>query len=147
MSKVANVVNPIYKELNEGNRVNPVYQVNMDESEFKITWADVWTYMYIKNDWQIDFENALVVNEDTREVCLRTWTSKRRSFPKDEFISWTENSCLMKNEGFVWRDKQKGIIKYSEPIGTLSGDETDQQQIADKVIELIKHYLDCMKEA
>lgn len=145
MAKVADVVNPIYKSLNEGNRTNPVYQVNSDESEFKTTWADVWTYMIIKNDWQIDFENALIVNEINGEVALRTWTGKRRSFPKDDFIQWTSEGRLFKEEGFEWRDKQKGIIKISETLGVISGNEAEQQEIADKVIEKIRKYLDCLQ--
>ena len=145
MTKVASVVNPLYKNLNEVNRINPVYQVNSDESDFKTTWADVWTYMVVMNDWQIDFENALVVNEVTGEVSLRTWTSRRRSFPKDDFLKWTAEGKLLNDEGFEWRDKQKGIIKVSETLGMISGNDDEQQQIADKVIEKIRNYLRCMQ--
>jgi hypothetical protein len=48
---------------------------------------------------------------------------------------------LYKEEGFEWRDKQKGLIKCVAGIGYLSGDEEEQQAVANKVIELIKYYL------
>jgi hypothetical protein len=143
MTKVANVVNPIYIERNPDNRINPVYQVNEDEPDFKKTWADVWTYMYIDDRKQIDFENAIVVNEETRELSLRTWTARRRSFPKDEYIQWCEEGRLYKEEGFEWRDNKKGgLIKCVDNIGYLSGDEDEQQKVADKVVEFIKRYLE-----
>jgi hypothetical protein len=142
MTKVADVVNPIYKERNPDNRVNPVYQVNVDEPDYKKTWADVWTYMYLDNGQQISFENAIMVNEETRELSLRTWTARRRSFPKNDYISWCSESKLFKEEGFEWRDNQKGIIKCVDGIGYLSGDADEQQAVADKVIALIKHYLE-----
>jgi hypothetical protein len=141
MTKVADVINPIYKERNPDNRVNPVYQVNEDEPDYKKTWADVWTYMYIDNGQQIAFENAIMVNEETRELSLRTWTARRRSFPKNDFVRWCSESKLYKEEGFEWRDKQKGLIKCVAGIGYLSGDEEEQQAVANKVIELIKYYL------
>lgn len=144
MTLVAKDIRPVIESMHCKNEMKPVYQIKQDTEIFKSTWAEVWAYIYIEGHGQIWFENVLTVDMETGKLGLKTWTKCRKNFPKADYTEYFSESPLVKEKGFAWSESPYGICKNVEDIGKISGDEKEQQVIAEKVSGIMKEYLEIL---
>ena len=143
MKNVSKDISRLVKSLDRKNKINPIYQSNKDTEECKSTWSELWVEMSVGDHGHIHFENTLTVDSETGQLGLKTWTKRKQDFKLQDYKDYFTNSVLVKDKGFTWRDNPyAGIEKYVEDIAVISADEKEQKDIAIKVTEIIKDYLD-----
>lgn len=144
MSAAIKKVAPVVKAKGKQNKSQPVYQSRKDNEKFKAHWADGYAYIEIPDMGQLEFDYLLMSDLETRQLDLKIYTVRKRSFTKDAHDEYMTNHVLVKEHGFDWSEDGSGIEKTIYNIGILTEDSKEQKVLVQTITDAVITYLELL---